>query len=175
MSRKYYCEIIVNLGLKINLMVDEAYAPKTVKNFVRLVRNHYYDGMIFHRVIKDFMIQAGGYTFDGEKINEADPVMTIPGEFKDNGFENNLKHTLGVISMARTSDPNSASNQFFLCCGDCEWLDGKYAAFGKTVDEESNQAILQIASMPTFAPHPSFADMPCDIIQIDSITLLGEE
>lgn len=175
MSRKFTVEMIVNLGLKINIIVDDAYAPKTVKRFIKLVRQGYYDGVIFHRVIKDFMIQAGGYKFDGEHISEAEEVTPIEGEFKENGFDNNLHHAPGVISMARTSDPNSASNQFFICAADCDWLDGKYAAFGKVADEESLQNVIQIANMPTFAPYPEFQDMPQDIIMIDSMTVLGEE
>ncbi|MFH0993742.1 MAG: peptidylprolyl isomerase [bacterium] len=98
-------------------------APNTVKNFIRLVTNHYYDGVIFHRVIRDFMIQGGA----------GKPTPAIKGEFTNNGFANNLKHVRGVISMARTADPDSASGQFFIMHKDSPHLDGNYAAFGKMI------------------------------------------
>lgn len=102
-------------------------APKTVDNFVNLVQSGFYDGLIFHRVIPNFMIQGGdpkGTGTGGSKEN-------IPGEFKSNGFNNTLKHTRGVLSMARAQDPNSASSQFFIMVKDTDQLDGDYAAFGK--------------------------------------------
>ena len=104
-------------------------APETVKNFKGLVSDKFYDGLIFHRVIEDFMIQGGGYDID---MKEKD-AKSITGEFTSNGFENNLKHIKGVISMARTSDPNSASSQFFIMHKASPHLDGEYAAFGYTV------------------------------------------
>ena len=105
-------------------------APKTVDNFVKLVNEHFYDGFIFHRVIRNFMIQGGdplGNGTGGSKEN-------IYGEFAQNGFRNDLKHTRGVISMARAYDPNSASSQFFIMHKDAPHLDGAYAAFGKLTD-----------------------------------------
>lgn len=105
-------------------------APKTVRNFIKLVSEHFYDGLIFHRVIKNFMIQGGdplGNGMGGSK-------ETIYGEFLNNGFRNNLKHSRGVISMARSMDPNSASSQFFIMHKAAPHLDGSYAAFGKITD-----------------------------------------
>ena len=102
-------------------------APKTVDNFVSLVQNGFYNGLIFHRVIPDFMIQGG----DPAGTGTGGSKDTIPGEFKNNGFNNSLKHTRGVLSMARTKDPNSASSQFFIMVKDNSQLDGDYAAFGK--------------------------------------------
>lgn len=103
-------------------------APKTVQNFVDLINKHFYDGLIFHRIIKGFMIQGG----DPEGTGMGGPGYTIPGEFSANGFFNNdLKHTRGVLSMARTMDPNSAGSQFFIMHQDAPHLDGQYAAFGK--------------------------------------------
>ena len=102
-------------------------APKTVENFATHAKNGYYDGLIFHRVIKDFMIQGGDPKGDGTGGSE----KTIKGEFAQNGVENNLSHTRGVISMARSNDPNSASSQFFIVQADSTYLDGQYAAFGK--------------------------------------------
>jgi peptidyl-prolyl cis-trans isomerase B (cyclophilin B) len=100
-------------------------APNTVNNFIHHVNHQFYDGLIFHRIIPSFMIQGGG----GEK-----PTFKIKGEFDANGFHNPIKHERGVISMARTSDPNSATTQFFIMHQDAPHLDGQYAAFGKVVE-----------------------------------------
>ena len=120
----------------IELMPE--YAPETADNFERLAAEGFYDGLIFHRVIDDFMAQGGDPT--GTGMGGSD--KKIKGEFAKNGFpQNTLSHTRGVVSMARSMDPNSASSQFFICYGDCSFLDGEYAAFGKvcegmeTVDE----------------------------------------
>ena len=111
--------------IKVRLFPEEA--PKAVENFVTHAENGYYDGLIFHRVIKDFMIQGGDPKGDGTGGSE----KTIKGEFAQNGVENNLSHTRGVISMARSNDPDSASSQFFIVQADSTYLDGQYAAFGK--------------------------------------------
>ncbi len=104
------------------------YAPKTVENFISLVKSGFYSGTIFHRVVDDFMAQ-GGAAANGEKLE------AIEGEFTSNGWEaNTLSHTRGVVSMARTTEPNSATSQFFICYGDCTFLDGDYAAFGKVIE-----------------------------------------
>ena len=105
-------------------------APKTVENFLDLVEKHFYDGLIFHRVIKGFMIQGG----DPEGTGMGGPGYTIPGEFSMNGFQNDLKHTKGVLSMARSADPDSAGSQFFIMHEDSTHLDGSYAAFGKVIE-----------------------------------------
>ena len=102
-------------------------APETVANFVELIKQNFFDGIIFHRVIKGFMIQGGDPTGTGMGGSE----KTIKGEFLSNGFVNELKHTRGVLSMARTMDPNSASSQFFIMHEDAPHLDGQYAAFGR--------------------------------------------
>ena len=102
-------------------------APKTVSNFVYLAQRGFYDGLIFHRVIPNFMIQGGDPTGTGR----SGPSYSIQGEFSSNGFQNDLKHPRGVLSMARTNDPNSAGSQFFIMVADAEHLDGQYAAFGK--------------------------------------------
>lgn len=105
-------------------------APETVKNFKKLVSEKFYDGIIFHRVISGFMIQGGDPTGTGMGGSKE----TVKGEFGTNGFNNTLSHTRGVISMARTNDPDSASSQFFICHADCSSsLDGNYAAFGKVI------------------------------------------
>ena len=106
-------------------------APKTVANFLKLADEGFFEGLIFHRVIRGFMIQGGGYT---EDMNDTD-AAAIKGEFKANGFmANDLKHTRGVLSMARTSDPDSASSQFFVMHADAPHLDAQYAGFGKLTD-----------------------------------------
>lgn len=104
-------------------------APNTVRNFISLVQHGFYDGLIFHRVIPGFMIQGG----DPEGRGTGGPGYAIPGEFSSNGFENNLAHTRGVLSMARSADPDSAGSQFFIMHADAPHLDGEYAAFGKVI------------------------------------------
>ena len=119
-------------------------APKTVANFLSLVESGFYSGMIFHRVIRGFMIQGGGYD---ESFSEKD-AASIKGEFAANGFvQNDLKHTKGVLSMARTSDPNSASSQFFIMHENAPYLDAQYAGFGKVI--EGVEIVDRIASVPT--------------------------
>lgn len=105
----------------------EDIAPETVKNFESLIEKKFYDGLIFHRVIPGFMIQGGCPQGNGM----GGPGYTIKGEFTANGFRNDLKHTRGVISMARAADPDSAGSQFFIMTEDAPHLDGQYAAFGK--------------------------------------------
>ena len=118
-------------------------APKTVANFEKLVREGFYDGLIFHRVIPGFMIQGGdplGNGMGGSKEH-------IVGEFRANGYQNDLRHTRGVLSMARAMDPNSASSQFFIMHADAPHLDGSYAAFGRII--EGIETVDEIASIPT--------------------------
>ena len=105
-------------------------APNTVNNFVSLVRSGFYDGTIFHRVIPGFMIQGG----DPDGTGMGGPGYSIKGEFSQNGFQNSLIHERGVLSMARTMDPDSAGSQFFVMVDDAPHLDGAYAAFGKVIE-----------------------------------------
>ena len=115
-------------------------APETVANFEKLVNDGFYDGLIFHRVIPGFMIQGGCPKGNGT----GGPGWTIKGEFTKNGFENNLKHTVGVMSMARTPFPDSAGSQFFIMVADSPFLDGEYAAFGKIIEgQEVADAIVK--------------------------------
>ena len=118
-------------------------APITVENFVKLINENFFDGLIFHRVIRGFMIQGGGYDVNG---NHKD-AESIKGEFTANGVTNDLKHTRGVLSMARTMFPNSASSQFFIMHEDAPHLDGQYAAFGKVTD--GIEAVDKIAECKT--------------------------
>ena len=123
-------------------------APITVENFVKLINEKFFDGLVFHRVIEGFMIQGGGFDAVG-KHKEAD---SIKGEFDANGVKNELKHTRGVLSMARTMFPNSASSQFFIMHNDAPHLDGQYAAFGKVT--EGMDVVDEIATTQT-APDDS--------------------
>ena len=128
-------------GKKIVIELDPTAAPETVKNFEKLVSEGFYDGLIFHRVISGFMIQGG--CPDGTGMGG--PGYHIHGEFAQNGFQNPLKHTRGVISMARAMDPNSAGSQFFIMHKDAPHMDGAYAAFGKVV--EGMDVVDEIASV----------------------------
>ena len=130
-------------GGKIEIELYPEHAPKTCQNFEMLVKKGFYDGLIFHRVIPGFMIQGGDPLGNG--MGGADD--NIVGEFKMNGYKNDLKHTRGVISMARAYDPNSASSQFFIMHADAPHLDGQYAAFGKVVS--GMEVVDEIARIPT--------------------------
>lgn len=145
-------------GDVIKLELYPEIAPKTVENFLELVNHNFYDGLTFHRIIKGFMIQGGcpdGTGMGGSGNN-------IKGEFKSNGVENNLSHQRGVISMARSNNPNSASSQFFITDADSDFLDGNYAAFGKVI--EGMDVVDKIADTKTDG-----ADKPLEPVVISSI------
>ena len=136
-------QIEMSDGGKIIVELDEKSAPLTVKNFQKLVAQHFYDGLIFHRVISGFMIQGG----DPQGTGMGGSKETVKGEFRANGVSNTISHERGVISMARSQFYNSASSQFFICHADAKFLDGQYAAFGKVV--EGMDVVDRIASVPT--------------------------
>lgn len=158
-----------NIAIRIEMengkvMEAELYpevAPITVENFVELIKDNYFDGIIFHRVIKGFMIQGGDPTGTGMGGSS----KTIKGEFLANGVINNLKHTRGVLSMARTMDPNSASSQFFIMHEDAPHLDGQYAAFGKIT--KGIEVVDEIAETKT-----DFRDKPITPQTIKHISLI---
>ncbi len=126
----HYVEISVKHYGKMIVLLDGTTAPKTVENFLKLAEDGFYDGLTFHRVIKDFMIQGG----DPDGNGSGGSKDKIKGEFEENGHYNNIRHKRGVISMARSNDYDSASSQFFICNADAEVsLDGKYAAFGYVI------------------------------------------
>ena len=135
-------------------------APVSVNNFISLIQKNYYDGLIFHRVIRGFMIQGG--CPDGTGMGG--PGYTIPGEFNQNGFKNDLKHTEGVLSMARAMHPDSAGSQFFIMHQTSPHLDGAYAAFGKVI--EGMDIVNKIAEVPT-----NFSDRPLEEQKIKSMTV----
>ena len=139
-------------GGVIKLELDPTAAPETVKNFETLVKEGFYDGLTFHRVIPGFMVQGGDPLGNGMGGAE----KKIKGEFRANGHDNPIKHTRGVISMARAYDPNSASSQFFIMHADAPHLDGQYAAFGKVT--EGIEVVDEIASIPTdYSDRPKIA------------------
>ena len=125
----------------ITLELDGDSAPLTVANFVKLAKDGFYDGLTFHRIMDGFMMQGGDPKGNGTGGSEE----TIPGEFSANGYDNPISHTRGTISMARASDPNSASSQFFIMQGNYPEYDGHYASFGRALDEETLSAIDSIA------------------------------
>ena len=135
-------------------------APNTVNNFVSLVNKGFYDGVIFHRVIRGFMIQGG----DPQGTGVGGPGYSIKGEFSYNGFVNDLKHTKGVLSMARTMEPNSAGSQFFIMHETSPHLDGQYAAFGKVVEGED--IIDKIAAVAT-----DYMDKPLEEQKMKKVTV----
>lgn len=151
------------------IMKGELYpnlAPKTVENFVKLVDSKFYDGLIFHRVIDGFMIQGGG--FDKDMMPKE--AESITGEFTANGFNNELKHTKGVLSMARTNDPNSASSQFFIMHQTAQHLDGQYAGFGRITS--GFEIINEIAKAETTVYQAyGMSDVPVEPQIIKTITI----
>ena len=135
-------------------------APNTVNNFISLINSHFYDGVIFHRVIKGFMIQGG----DPDGTGMGGPDYSIRGEFSSNGFRNDLKHSAGVLSMARTMMPDSAGSQFFVMHKDSPHLDGDYAAFGKVI--EGMEVVDAIAETET-----DYNDRPLSEQKIKGMTV----
>lgn len=139
-------------------------APNTVHNFISLIQSGFYNGLIFHRVIRDFMIQGG----DPEGTGMGGPDYSIKGEFSQNGFTNPLKHSAGVLSMARSMMPNSAGSQFFIMHKDSPHLDGAYAAFGKVI--EGMDVVNQIAETAT-----DYSDRPLEnqVMQTVTVDMFG--
>lgn len=151
---------IENFG-DIELELFTECAPITVENFLNLCKSNFYKDITFHRVIKDFMIQAGDPTATGMGGSDT----KIKGEFRSNGVKNDLSHLRGVISMARTNMPNSASSQFFICHKDATFLDGAYAAFGVVVS--GIEVVDKIANVKTNA-----SDKPLDNVVIKEISVI---
>ena len=152
-----------------DIMKAELYpeiAPNTVNNFISLVKKGFYDGVIFHRVINGFMIQGG----DPDGTGMGGPGYEIKGEFSQNGFKNDLKHSEGVLSMARTMIPDSAGSQFFIMHKDAPHLDGQYAAFGKVI--EGLDVVNRIACVDT-----DYGDMPLTPVVMTKVSVdtFGED
>ena len=151
-------------GGVIDLELDEKAAPITVENFEKLVKDKFYDGLIFHRVINGFMIQGG----DPEGTGMGGPGWHIKGEFAANGWNNPISHKRGVISMARAQDPDSAGSQFFIMHADADYLDGQYAAFGRVV--KGMEVVDRIAQTPTVR----WNNRPYEDQVIDTIRIVEE-
>ena len=145
-------------GGKIKLELYPEKAPITVENFLKLVKEGFYNGLIFHRVIKDFMIQGG----DPQGTGMGGAKDKIKGEFLMNGVPNDIRHARGVISMARAQNPNSASSQFFIVHKDSFYLDGQYAAFGRVV--EGMDVVDEIANVKT-----DFNDRPLNDVAMERV------
>lgn len=146
-----------------DIMKAELYpdiAPNTVNNFISLINKGFYDGVIFHRVIKGFMLQGG----DPDGNGTGGPGYSIKGEFSQNGFKNDLKHTEGVLSMARTMIPDSAGSQFFIMHKNAPHLDGAYAAFGKII--EGMDVVNKIAEV-----HTDYSDRPMQDQRMAKVTV----
>ena len=144
-------------------------APLTVDNFLRLIEQKFFDGLIFHRVIKGFMLQGGGYTADMQEKG----ANAIRGEFAANGFrQNTLKHTRGVLSMARTNDPDSASSQFFIMHENAPHLDGQYAGFGRVT--EGTEVIDAIANVKTGNYGWYMQDVPVNAVVIEKMEIIEQ-
>lgn len=150
-------------GKEIKIELYPQIAPITVENFISLVKDGFYDGLTFHRVIPGFMIQGG--CPDGTGMGG--PGHTIKGEFLSNGVENTLRHTRGVLSMARANNPDSAGSQFFIMHADAPHLNGQYAAFGKVV--EGMEAVDEIAAVPT-----DYSDRPRVVQRMAKVTYTEE-
>lgn len=153
--------IVVNETEKMTLELYPSIAPNTVNNFIELAERNFYDGLIFHRVIEGFMIQGGDPNGDGT----GGPGYSIKGEFSDNGFDNNLSHGPGVISMARSRAYDSAGSQFFIMHEEANSLDHQYAAFGKII--EGMDVVIKIATTETNAYDKPMNDFIITDIIID--------
>ncbi|MFJ7406961.1 MULTISPECIES: peptidylprolyl isomerase [unclassified Lysinibacillus] len=155
--------ITMNDDKKIVIELEPKVAPNTVANFISLVKDGFYDGLIFHRVIPGFMVQGGDPAGNGS----GGPAYSINGEFTKNGFENNLKHERGVISMARTNDnPNSAGSQFFIMVEESSHLDGDYAAFGKVI--EGMETVDEIVAVNRDATDKPLEDQIMKKVEVDT-------
>lgn len=154
-------EITMENGKTIRIELDAEAAPITVENFTKLVKQGFYDGLTFHRIIPGFMIQGG--CPDGTGMGG--PGWSIKGEFAANGVKNDLKHTRGVLSMARSMMPNSAGSQFFIMHEDAPHLDGQYAAFGKVI--EGMDVVDEIAQVAT-----DYNDKPTTPQIMKSVTVI---
>lgn len=165
-NNKSAATILLEDGRKINVTLDYDNAPISAANFAKLAESGFFSGLIFHRVIPNFMIQGGGMD-----INMSQKKATsIKGEFKSNGVNNNRKHKVGTLSMARTMVKDSGSSQFFICSADCGFLDNDYAAFGEVADEESLKIVLEISQVPTKS-YQGHDDVPRNPIVIKSIDM----
>jgi len=151
----------------IKLELYPSKAPETVNNFISLVKKGFYDGLFFHRTIPGFMAQGG----DPEGTGMGGPGYSIKGEFSDNGFENNLSHVRGIVSMARSSNPNSAGSQFFIVTDDSTFLDGQYAAFGSVLEGMDEVDKIVKTRVITRSPFGGGKDRPVEPPVMKKVTV----
>ena len=146
-----FVEFTLDTNETIRLELYPTVAPITVNNFVTYVEEGFYEGTAFHRIVEGEMIQGGGFVLDKDDrfVHKDATHNAIKGEFESNGVTNNLLHTRGVLSTARTEDTNGATSQFFICAGTVSRWDGDYAAFGKVIDEESMEVVSRINKLAT--------------------------
>lgn len=181
-SNAVHIKIILEDGREMKADLYPKVAPLSVENFVGLIEDKFFDGIVFHRVIEGFMIQGGGYdkTFYEGNFNQKE-TEAIKGEFSGNGVKNNLKHAKGVLSMARTNDPNSASSQFFIMHETSPHLDGQYAAFGEitegieVVDEIAAGETKTLSGKLTFNGQEyqqNMSDVPAEPVVIKTIEII---
>lgn len=156
-------KISLENGKEVRAELYPEIAPETVKNFISLIEDGFYNGLIFHRVIPGFMIQGGC----PEGTGMGGPGYTIKGEFTSNGFENSLKHDRGVLSMARAMDPNSGGSQFFIMVNDSPHLDGQYASFGKVL--EGMEAVDEIVNAQRDYMDRPYEDQVIKEIKLENI------
>lgn len=181
-SEAIQIKIVLEDGSEMKGELYPNVAPKSVENFVNLIEQDFFDGTIFHRCIEGFMIQGGGFEksfYEGNFTSKE--TESIVGEFTDNGFKNDLKHTRGVLSMARTNVPDSASSQFFIMHQDSPHLDGQYAAFGEitegldVVDRIATGATTAIEGKITFEGEEyvqQMTDVPVEPVVIKTIDII---
>lgn len=172
-AKKPIVTIEMDDGAKITIELYPSKAPETVNNFISLVKKGFYDGLIFHRTIPGFMIQGG----DPEGTGMGGPGYSIKGEFKDNGVDNTISHLRGVVSMARSSMPNSAGSQFFICSDDSQFLDGQYAAFGSVLEGMDEVDKIVKTRVITRSPFGGGKDRPVEPPVMKKVTVetFGEE
>ncbi len=174
-------ELVFASGDTIRVELYPQAAPLAADNFLTYAKEGFFDNTIFHRVIKDFMIQGGGFTLQGDMpVAKEATHPPIRGEFAANGVTNEVSHLKGVISCARTNAPDSATSQFFICSADCLGLDGQYAAFGRVVDEESMQVVERLHRVDTHSSIVDYGngmliradDMPVEAIVLKTVRIL---
>ena len=160
--------IKLNTGKNIKVNLDSECAPISVANFVELAKSNFYNGLIFHRIIPNFMVQGGGMDVE---LNEKRAGKPIKGEFLSNGVNNTRKHKAGTISMARTMVKDSATSQFFICSVDTPHLDGQYASFGEVADAESLKVVQEMSYVDT-CRRGYYDDVPVEPIIIENIEII---
>ncbi len=162
-------DIVATEDNTIIITLHPEVAPLTCENFENLVSDGFYDGVVFHRIVDDFMAQGG----DPDGTGMGGSSQTVKGEFSSNGVENNLSHQRGIVSMARSSDPDSASSQFFICYTDCSFLDGSYAAFGEVT--EGMDVVDSFLSVPRSQNSMGETAVPETPVVMEKVTMIEND